>query len=109
MKKHFPEYFIHDEKRPHKEKRNEKREKIIANEGLSVTKKDYSVKDYFKSYDSYGIPSPPQKMKFQKRYIPPPTKQEYPTPFATLEDLKNPPSVPVKKKMNPTNVHNPLV
>jgi hypothetical protein len=47
-----PDKLLHDAQRPHNTKRNIKREELISNDGVS--NKDYSVKAFFHSYDSYG-------------------------------------------------------
>jgi hypothetical protein len=52
-RKNYPELkFSHEAQRPHDDRRNVAREQFIASEGLSNTKKGYSVKEFFSSYDT---------------------------------------------------------
>lgn len=54
MRKNYPEMkYAHDAQRHHDDGRNLAREHRIASEGLTTTKKAYSVKEFFSSYDSY--------------------------------------------------------
>jgi uncharacterized membrane protein YkoI len=54
QRKNYPELkFQHEAQRPHDDRRNTTRERFIASEGLTETKKGYSVKEFFGSYDSY--------------------------------------------------------
>jgi hypothetical protein len=52
--KAHPAKLLHDAQKPYIEKRNLRREELVKNDGLILTKKDYSVSDYFKEYHSYA-------------------------------------------------------